>query len=122
VSTALFSVIDAALLRPLPYPNPHELVTILVEESTGSGNPSRWDPSMTDIRTWRTLNPVVAQAGMGRVAGFVPLVVDTGTPERLIVGEASEGFLETYGVTPMLGRGIQIGMFSTARSEFRIVR
>jgi hypothetical protein len=28
VSTALFSVIDAALLRPLPYPNPEELVTI----------------------------------------------------------------------------------------------
>jgi putative ABC transport system permease protein len=107
VSTALFSVIDAALLRPLPYPNPQELVTILVEESTGSGNPSRWDPSMADIRSWRTLNTVVAQAGMGRVAGFVPLIVDTGTPERLIVGEASEGFLETYGVTPILGRGIQ---------------
>ena len=38
---------------------------------------------------------------MGRVSsGFTPLIVDTGTPDRMIVGEASEGFLETYGITP----------------------
>ena len=45
VSTALFSVIDAALLRPLPYPHPEELVTIDVEETT-KGKPSRYAPSM----------------------------------------------------------------------------
>ena len=55
VSTALFSVIDAALLRPLPYPNPEELVTIDVEETTRD-KPSRYAPSMTDIRNWRTLD------------------------------------------------------------------
>ena len=50
---------------------------------------------------------ILSHAGMGRVSGFVPLVVDTGTPQRLTVGEASEDFLETYGITPILGRGIQ---------------
>ena len=39
-------------------------------------------------------------------SGFTPLIVDTGTPDRMIVGEASEGFLETYGIFPILGRGI----------------
>jgi putative ABC transport system permease protein len=106
VSTALFSVIDAALLRPLPYPHPEELVTISVEEQR-EGKPSRYGPSMADIRTWRTLTTIVAQAGMGRVSGFVPLIVDTGTAQRLTVAEASEGFLETYGIQPILGRGIQ---------------
>lgn len=106
VSTALFSVIDAALLRPLPYPNPEQLVTLLVEEPSKAGDPHRWAPSMADIRTWRTLSAIVSHAGMGRVTGFVPLIVETGTPERLTVAEASEDFLETYGIIPILGRGI----------------
>jgi predicted permease len=106
VSTALFSVIDAALLRPLPYPHPEELVTIGVQETT-SEERSGYAPSMQDIRTWRTLDTIVSNAGMGRVTGFVPLIVDTGTPQRLTVAEASEGFLETYGLQPILGRGIQ---------------
>jgi predicted permease len=107
VSTALFSVIDAALLRPLPYPHPEQLVTLTVEETDPKGKPSRYAPSMDDIRTWRGLNKVLSHAGMGRVSGFVPLVVDTGTPQRLTVAEASEDFLETYGITPVLGRTIQ---------------
>ena len=106
VSTALFSVIDAALLRPLPYPHPEELVTIDVEEPM-KGKPSRYAPSMDDIRTWRGLNTILSHAGMGRVSGFVQLVVDTGTPQRLTVAEASEDFLETYGIMPVLGRSIQ---------------
>jgi predicted permease len=107
VSTALFSVIDAALLRPLPYPNPEELVTVLVEESRPGRQPSRFDPSVADVRTWRTLTTIVSHAGSGRVTGTVPLIVETRTPQRLVVAEASEDFLETFGITPVLGRGIQ---------------
>jgi predicted permease len=105
MSTALFSVIDAALLRTLPYPHPEQLVTIDVEERT-DGKPSRYAPSMADIRTWRTLGSILSHAGMGRVSGFEPLIVDTGAAQRLTVAEASEDFLETYGITPILGRGI----------------
>ncbi|HEU4688033.1 MAG TPA: ABC transporter permease, partial [Vicinamibacterales bacterium] len=108
VSTALFSVIDAALLRPLPYPNPEELVTISVEEVRPNGRKSQYAPSMADIRRWQALSTVVSHAGMGRVSGFVPLIVDAGTPQRLVVAEASEDFLETYGVLPILGRGIHL--------------
>ena len=73
VSTALFSVIDAALLRPLPYANPEELVTLLVEEANQSGGRSRYAPSMTDIRAWRNLGAILSHAGTGRVSGFMPL-------------------------------------------------
>ena len=41
------------------------------------------------------------------MSGFVPLIVDTGAPQRLTVGSTSEDFLETYGVSPILGRSIQ---------------
>lgn len=108
ISTALFSVIDAALLRPLPYDHPEQLVTLSVEEARSNGEPSRYGPSMADIRAWRALTETVAHAGMGRVTGFSPLIVETGTPQRLIVGEVSEDFLETYGVSPIVGRGITL--------------
>jgi len=108
VSTALFSVIDAALLRPLPYPHPEELVTLNVEEPRPNEEAGSYAPSMADIRVWNTQTAIVAYAGTGRVDGFVPLIVDAGTPQRLNVGLASEGFLETYGAFPILGRGIQV--------------
>jgi putative ABC transport system permease protein len=108
VSTALFSVIDAALLRPLPYSHPEELVTLDVEEASQSGEPERYAPSMADIRAWRTLTTIISHAGMGRVSGFVPLIVETASPQRVTVAEASEDFLETYGIVPILGRGIHL--------------
>jgi putative ABC transport system permease protein len=107
VSTALFSVIDAALLRPLPYPNPEELVTLTIDDTHPVVGPLHLAPSMADVRRWRTLTPIVAHAGSGRVTGIVPLIVETATPHRLTVAEATEDFLETYGVGPILGRSIR---------------
>jgi putative ABC transport system permease protein len=107
VSTALFSVIDAALLRPLPYPHPEQLVTLSVRELRPGDSASMVAGSLNDIRIWRTVDKVVAHAGTGRVNGFVPLIVESGAPQRLVVGSASEDFLETYGVSPILGRSIQ---------------
>jgi predicted permease len=106
-STALFSVIDAALLRPLPYAHPEQLVDIMVRKAQ-HGESRRYDPSIADVRAWRGHWPVLAHVGAGRLTGFLPLIVDAGAPERLTVGEASEDFLEVYGVTPLLGRGIRI--------------
>ena len=48
VSTALFSVIDAALLRPLPYPHPEQLVAI--RSRAGSTRAAGWDGSAADLR------------------------------------------------------------------------
>ncbi|MEO7190336.1 MAG: ADOP family duplicated permease [Vicinamibacterales bacterium] len=105
VSTALFSVIDAALIRPVPYPHPEELVTISVSEPRPT-QVSRLAPSMNDIRLWRTSTAVFSHIGMGRVAGFSPLIVETNNAsQRLTVGSASEDFLEAYGVSPVIGRG-----------------
>jgi putative ABC transport system permease protein len=107
VSTALFSVIDAALLRPLPYTHPEELITISVNEVRPDGASARYAPSIDDIRIWRRLTAIITHAGMGRVAGFSQLIVDTGTPRRLVVADVTEDFLETYGVRPVLGRSIE---------------
>ena len=106
-STALFSVIDAALLRPLPYPDPEQLVAVSIREAD-NGEWRSYAPSMTDIRNWRSAGGIFAHVGAGRVTDFRPLIVDAGLPERLQVGEASEDFLDVYGIAPLLGRSFQV--------------
>ncbi len=101
-ATAIFSVIDAALLRPLPYETPDEIVSIDV----GDAFERRMGPSAADIDQWRTAPGVFARIGMGRLTGFGRVIVDAGVPERLPVGSASEDFLEVFGVSPILGRAI----------------
>ena len=100
-ATAIFSVFDVALLRPVPYENPDEIVAIGV----GKAFDERLGPSATDIEAWRTAGGVFARIGMGREADR-PVIVDAGTPERVTVGTASEDFLEVFGIVPILGRGI----------------
>ena len=53
VSTAIVSVIDATMLRPLPYPDPEQLVSIGVEEPRPDGRWGRPTPSMADMRAWQ---------------------------------------------------------------------
>ncbi|HEY3883716.1 MAG TPA: ABC transporter permease [Vicinamibacterales bacterium] len=108
LSSALFSVIDAALLRTLPYPHPEQLVTMEVDSAGPGGRLARRDPSVTDIRGWRGMSSVIDHIGSGRVSGFMPPIVDTGVAQRLVVASASEDFLEAYGVAPILGRSFRI--------------
>lgn len=108
LSAALFSVIDAALLHPVPYPHPEQLVTIHLGEHRADGLGRGYAPSVADIRKWRGISSVIAHIGSGRVSGFTQLIVDTGVAQRLVVASASEDFLEAYGVAPILGRGFRI--------------
>jgi len=53
ISTAILSVIDATMLRPLPYPDPEQLVTVSPEETMPDGRVSRATASMEDMRAWQ---------------------------------------------------------------------
>ena len=103
VSTAIFSIIDATMLRPLPYPNPEQLVTVNPEETMPDGRVSRATPSMEDMRTWQKSDDVFVQvAGYG--SAFRGRVVEGETPERIEVAHYTEDYLPMHGVTPLIGR------------------
>jgi putative ABC transport system permease protein len=105
-STALFSVIDSALLRPIPYPHPEQLVTLRVEE-TSEGQVGLYGPSLAEARDWWTTSGAFSQVCVSRSSR--PAVVDTGEIERVLTSEFTEGCLPMYGVTPIRGRGIVVG-------------
>lgn len=83
-STAIFSVIDAAILHPLPYPHPEHLVSVWIEQADPSGEPSRYGPSLADMRRWQDAG-VFASIVAWRNA-FLGRVIDGPEPERGGIG------------------------------------
>jgi predicted permease len=103
LSTALFSVIEVALLRPLPYPYPEQLVRIGVETKRDGETSSGPTPSMADMRLWQSATDVLTSAA-GWGSSFGGRIVDGPEPERVQVLQFTEQFLSMHGVTPLLGR------------------
>jgi putative ABC transport system permease protein len=107
VVTAIFSVIDATMLRPLPYPDPHQLVDILVDAPVMNGRTGKMSPSMEDVERLRESTDLFTTvAGWG--TGPRELVAHP-EPERLGILRVTHDYLPMHGVRPLLGRGIDRG-------------
>jgi putative ABC transport system permease protein len=104
VATAVVAVIDATMLRPLPYPRAEELVTLSVEEAESGGTYWRPSPSMQDLIGWQSARDVfVTVSAAGQVAGG--RIVDGLDPVRVRVASFTENYLPMHGVSPVVGRG-----------------
>ena len=99
-ATAVFSVVEAVLLRPLPFHDPDRLVRIW--ELTRDGDRFSFsDPNYLDLRTQsRTLQGVAAYRDLGLSA-----VITTGAePQRIATVPVSAALIDILGVRPQLGR------------------
>ena len=99
-NTAVFSVVDQLLLRPLPYPNGEQLV--MVEESVG-GN-SHADVSPANWLDWQRDSRTVLRFAAWQPASFT--VRGAGEPRRVNAQFVSSEFFPLLGVAPLLGRTI----------------
>ncbi len=98
-NTAIYSVLDAALLRPLPYPDADRVV--MVSETLENGNQNSVSGgAFLDWRTHQTQFDALVLTG--RVSYNLR---GAGTPERLTGMEVSHEFLDVLRVPPLLGRG-----------------
>src|SRR5947208_10395513 len=100
-NTAVFSVINATLLRPFPYENPQRLV-ILQERNAGGG---LQDASYLNFADWRSqsasFESMAAQRG-GESFNFS----GAGEPERLQRPIVPANFFQTIGIRPFRGRDV----------------
>ena len=97
-STAIFSVVDAVLLRALPYPNPQKIVRVW-EQAPDGHRMSVSDPDFDDFRAQNHTLSALAKYSDG------PLSVAGGNePVRLIGAVVSQDFFKALGVQPFLGR------------------
>src|SRR5262245_7647654 len=100
-NTAIFSVVDQLLLRPLPYPHGDQLV--MVEESTGSLN-SRADVSPANWIDWQRESRAFRRFAAWQSSAFT--LTGPGEPRRVNAQLVSSEFFPLLGVAPLLGRTI----------------
>src|SRR5947208_7030357 len=100
-NTAVFSVVDQLLLRPLPYPNGDQLV--MVEESVGSRN-AHADVSPANWLDWQRESRTFRQFAAWQSRSFT--LTGAGDPRRVSAQLVSSEFFPLLGVAPSLGRTI----------------
>lgn len=100
-NTAIFSVVDAVLLRPLPYHESDRLVTIF-ESNAPNDLASRNAVAPGNFLDWRKQNHVFEQIGAVSLPGFN--ITGTDHPERVTGAAISAGMLRMLGLRPALGR------------------
>ena len=99
-NSAIFSVVNTVLLRPLPYKEPDRLLMVW-EDRTKRGYP-RDTPAAANFVDWRDQNQVFE--GMAAVASQSFNLTGDGEPERLDGRRVSASFFPLLGVEPLLGR------------------
>jgi len=97
-STSIFSVVDAVLLRPLPYPNPQQIVRVW-EQAPDGHRMSLADPNFEDFRAQNhTLSGLALyNDGPESISGGSEAV-------RMNVAAVSSDFFTSLGVEPFRGR------------------
>ncbi len=102
-TTAVFSIFNSVLLKPLPFPKPDELVLVFDTQPACSTCPA----SFPKYHDWRDHNDVFS-AMTGSAPRQVTLT-GQGEPERVAGVSATSTFLDVFQVQPRLGRWFTAG-------------
>jgi putative ABC transport system permease protein len=101
MTTAIFSVVQAVLLRPVPFPEPDRLV--LMWETDRNSGTTREPASIPDFVDYRERSRQVDRVG-AFVSYDVNLVPDGGEPRRLSVLGATPDLMQLLGISVLAGR------------------
>jgi putative ABC transport system permease protein len=98
-NTAIFSIVHGVLLRPLPYPNDDQLMTVWTRMANGEHETA----SMPDYTDWKAQN-----SSFSRMTAYANsndnLAAPGGDPERVPSARVIADFFPTLGITPAAGR------------------
>jgi putative ABC transport system permease protein len=104
-TAALFSVVNAWLLRPLPFADPDRLV--VVWETIPSAGITQNTPAPASLAAWE--DQATAFAALAPWTLMTANLTGTGEPARLQAIAASDALLPLLGVSPLLGRNFTAG-------------
>jgi predicted permease len=106
VNTAVFSIVNALLLQPLPYPEPDRLATVRIATRGATGEHVR--VTAVDGATFLALRDnvrltEVAASGSGGWGGGINLVADN-RAANVVQSRVSAGYFAVLGIRPLFGR------------------
>lgn len=117
-TTAIFSVVNAVLLRPLPYKGPDRVVMIY---NTNPKHPAiRLNPSPGDCLDWKAQNRVFSDLAIIDW-DIDPVLSQTGEPVRLPGLRVSANYFSVFDVSPLLGRTFVRGEDETGRDNVAVL-
>ena len=99
-NTAIFSLVDAVLLRPLPFHEPDRLA-IVWEDAAQIGFP-RNTPAPANYADWKAQNKVFEDMAAINWRNFA--LTENGEPEKVEAQAVTANFFSLLGVKPLLGR------------------
>jgi len=99
-NTAIFSVVNALLLRPLPYPNPDCLVVVYQDLRARGGPATEW-ATPGNFADWQASGLF---SSIAAVQGWQPALTGSGEPEPLTGEQVTRAYFEVLGAQPEIGR------------------
>ena len=103
-NTAIFSVVNALLLKPLPFPNSHELVAFGMTHANQKGTQTELGSlSYPDFFDFREQNRTLASVAVYKDRSFAVTSQEGATSLRGV--KSSAEFFDVLGVKPVIGRG-----------------
>src|SRR5437762_3596524 len=119
-NTAIFSVVNAVLLRPLPFYEPDRLVQLWHTPPQKSfPGMTRFSLSAANYLDWKAENHVFEQTALYGYARFN--LTGIGNPEVIRAGNVEPSFFSVLGVQPTLGRAFAPGEDQPSRSNIVIL-
>ncbi len=114
-NTALFSVVNAVLLRPLPYREADRLVSLWANVP----DRGRWRATPANFLDWKKQNTTFAD--MSAYGASTMTLTGDGEPEQLLGTRASAGYFSVVGVEPALGRSFLAEEYETGKNQVVIL-
>src|SRR4051812_17483777 len=99
-NTAVFSVVNAVLLKALPYQDPQSIVLVWSDDKAQGSH--RGPVSATDVGDYRARNHGFAE--MSTYSDFRPVLTGAGEPERIFGAQVGDGCSDVMQVKPRRGR------------------
>jgi predicted permease len=103
-NTAMFSVLNAVLLRPLPYQSPEQLAMLWTEDPTHNLREGR--SALWDVEHWRSQSQSFAD--MATFDTVSTMLTGPDGAEQIIGASISQSLLPLLGVRPIVGRGFSV--------------
>lgn len=100
-TTAIFSVLNGVVLKPLPFPDPHQLVAVHHRMPGVGVDEAPLSPAM--YFTFRDHSLTLEDIGVWRRAPVT--VTGLAEPEQVVAAQITAGLIPLLGVSPILGRG-----------------
>jgi putative ABC transport system permease protein len=102
-NSAIFTVVNAVLLRPLPYAQPDRVVTLFEVDPRGRDT----GVSVANFENWQ--QRVTSITGISLVGAQTANLTGVAEPDRLRAGFATSAFFDMLGVRPTIGRAFVAG-------------